>query len=72
MSAPIVVIANTAGGTSKTTTTHALAVASAEYGKNVLAIDTDPSASLTFLLGIENPRVTITELLQGTANPESA
>lgn len=64
MSAPIILISNLAGGSGKTTTTHSLAAASAEYGKNVLAIDTDPAATLTFRCGIENPRITISELIQ--------
>ena len=59
----IVTVANTSGGVGKTTTAHALAVASVEYGKKVLLIDADPSASLTFCCGIENPRVSSMEFL---------
>ena len=33
MSARVVVVANTAGGSAKTTVAHALAVATVEYGK---------------------------------------
>ena len=72
MTAPIVLIANTAGGTGKTTSAHAIAVASVEYGKSVLVVDADPSATLTFLAGIENPRTTVAELLQGSFTIESA
>jgi cellulose biosynthesis protein BcsQ len=72
VTAPIILIANTAGGTGKTTTAHALSVASAEYGKSVLAIDADPSATLTFLNGIENPRVSVAELLQDSSALQSA
>lgn len=61
-----VVVANIAGGVGKTTTAHALAVAAAEYGKKVLLIDADPSGTLTFCCGIENPRVTTLEFISGT------
>lgn len=61
----VVVIANTAGGVGKTTTSHAVAVAAVEYGKKVLVIDADPAATLTFCCGIENPRITTSEFLSG-------
>ena len=61
----VVVIANIAGGTYKSTTAHCLAVASVEYGKKVLLIDLDPRAELTFNLGHEKSRETILEILQG-------
>ena len=61
----VIAIANPAGGTGKTTLSHALAVAFAEFGKKTLLIDLDPSGSLTFRLGLENPRVTITEFISG-------
>lgn len=60
-----IVVANTAGGVGKTTSAHAIAVASAEYGKKVLLIDADPAGTLTFCCGIENPRVTTLEFLSG-------
>jgi cellulose biosynthesis protein BcsQ len=56
MSAPIVAVANFAGGVGKTTLAHALAVASAEYGKKALLIDLDSSGALTFKLGHERTR----------------
>jgi chromosome partitioning protein len=59
----VIAIANPAGGTGKTTLSHALAVAFAEFGKKALLVDLDPSGSLTFRLGLENPRITITEFL---------
>ena len=62
----ILVIANTAGGVGKSTTAHALAVAAVEYGKRTLLIDADPSSTLTFYCGIENPRITTEEFLTGT------
>jgi cellulose biosynthesis protein BcsQ len=61
----VIAIANPAGGTGKTTLSHSLAVAFAEFGKKTLLIDLDPSGSLTFRLGLENPRVTITEFISG-------
>ena len=68
----VVTVANTAGGTGKTTTAHAIAVASVEYGKKVLLIDADPGAGLTFSCGIENPRVSTLEYLVGEFSLESA
>jgi len=68
----IVTVANTSGGVGKTTTPHALAVASVEYGKKVLLIDADPSASLTFCCGIENPRVSSMEFLNKEFSLDSA
>ena len=68
----IVTVANTSGGVGKTTTAHALAVASVEYGKKVLLIDADPAASLTFCCGIENPRVSSMEYLNKDFSLDSA
>jgi cellulose biosynthesis protein BcsQ len=61
----VIVVANIAGGTYKSTTAHSLAVASVEYGKKVLLIDLDSRAELTFNLGYEKSRETILEILQG-------
>ena len=61
----IIAIANPAGGVGKTTLSHFLAVAFAEFGKKTLLIDLDPAAQLTFRLGYENPRITITEFISG-------
>ena len=61
-----IAIANPAGGVGKTTLAHAIAVAASEFGKKTLLIDLDPAGSLTFRLGFENPRLTITDYLTGT------
>lgn len=68
MTPRLILIANSAGGTGKTTTAHAIATAAAEYGKRVLLIDGDPSATLTFLCGIENPRLTSKEFFTGESD----
>ena len=62
----IIAIANPAGGVGKTTLAHAIAVAASEFGKKTLLIDLDPGSALTFLLGFENPRVTIADYLSGS------
>ena len=67
MSPKVVVVANTAGGSAKTTLTHALSVASVEYGKKTLLIDCDPKASLTFRVGREGTRLTLADFLSGTS-----
>ncbi len=68
----IISIANTTGGSGKSTTALAVAVAAAEYGRNVLLIDLDERANLTFQLAIENPRFTMLEVATGSASNEVA
>ena len=63
----IIAIASPAGGVGKTTLAHAISVAAAEFGKKTLLIDLDPAGALTFRLGFENPRLTITDYLTGTS-----
>ena len=67
MSPKVVAIANTAGGSAKTTLAHALSVATVEYGKKTLLIDCDPKASLTFRVGREGTRITLADFLSGTS-----
>jgi cellulose biosynthesis protein BcsQ len=67
MSPKVVAVANTAGGSAKTTLAHALAVATVEYGKKTLLIDCDPKASLTFRVGREGRRITLADFLSGTS-----
>ena len=61
-----IVIASFAGGVGKTTTAHSLATAMSEYGKRTLLVDADPNSVLTFLCGVENPRFTLREFLEGS------
>jgi cellulose biosynthesis protein BcsQ len=61
----VISIANTAGGTGKTTIAHGLATAFVEYGKKTLLIDLDPKADLTFRLGRENARITAIDFFNG-------
>ncbi len=70
MSTSVITIANTAGGSGKTTLAHALSVAFIEYGKKVLLIDLDPRAFLTFRVGRENSRRSISDFLQGAIKLE--
>lgn len=67
----VLAVANTAGGTGKTTTAHALAVACTEYGRRTLLVDADPRATLTYLLGKEQSRRSLTDVLRSDANLES-
>lgn len=67
MSPKVVVVANTAGGSAKTTVAHALSVAAVEYGKKTLLIDCDPKGSLTFRIGREETRLTLADFLTGTS-----
>ena len=68
----VIAMTNIAGGTFKTTSAHALAVASVEYGKKVLLIDLDERANLTFQLAIENPRFTMLEVATGAISADLA
>ncbi|WP_370327174.1 ParA family protein [Euzebya sp.] len=53
MSAVVYAVANQKGGVAKTTTTASLAAALRARGLNVLVIDLDPQACLTFSLGYD-------------------
>ncbi len=75
MSARIIAIANHKGGVGKTSSTFQLASYYAEQGRRVLAVDLDPQASLTKLLGL-NPKTVIPALadvlLDVEPNPSKA
>jgi cellulose biosynthesis protein BcsQ len=70
MSRSILCLANTAGGSGKSTLAHALSVAFTEYGKKTLLIDLDPRAHLSFRVGRENSRLSISDFLQSTVTVE--
>ena len=50
---PIIAFANQKGGVAKTTTVHSLADAFAERGRDVLMVDLDPQACLTYACGVD-------------------
>ena len=62
----IISIATQKGGTGKTTTASALAYASADDGKRCLAIDLDPQADLTYMLGADAGKLDAYDFLNGT------
>lgn len=68
----VLAIANSSGGTGKSTTAMCIAVAAAEYGRNVLLIDLDERAGLTFQFMIENPRFTMLELARDNTSLDLA
>ncbi|CAB4878989.1 unannotated protein [freshwater metagenome] len=62
----VIAVANTSGGSGKTTVAHAVAVACVEYGKKTLLVDLDPKGDLTFRLGREGTRTSAADFLSGT------
>lgn len=53
------------GGVGRTTSAVSMAVAFSEYGKRVLLVDLDPNGGASFSLGLENPRLSATEIFSG-------
>lgn len=62
----IITVAIIKGGTGKTTTAAALAQAAAADGEKVLAIDLDPQANLSGMIGADQNRPGSYQLLHGT------
>jgi chromosome partitioning protein len=64
-----IAIANEKGGVAKTTSTWSLGAALVEAGKQVLLVDLDPQANLSLAMGIENPPLSIANILLESAQP---
>ena len=60
------------GGVGKSTTSQALASTLGFKGKKVLLIDLDPQTNLTYSSGIDNPQLTITDVLGEECKPDEA
>ena len=62
----IIAISNHKGGVGKTTSTLNIGAALAKLKKNVLLIDFDPQSHLSDSVGIEDPELSVYDLLKGT------
>ena len=67
MAATIVSVINQKGGTGKTTTTINLGSALSKEGHNVLLIDLDPQANLSYSLGFTDVTQTLADVFTGQA-----
>jgi chromosome partitioning protein len=68
-----IAVANQKGGVAKTTTVASLGAALAEQGRDVLVVDLDPQACLTFSLGFDPDDIqpTVHDVLVGRCSVES-
>lgn len=67
----IIAVANQKGGVAKTTTVASLGTALVDLGQQVLLVDLDPQACLTFSLGIDPDELAVSahEVLLGETEP---
>lgn len=72
--ARVLAVANQKGGVAKTTTVHNLGVALAELGEEVLLVDLDPQACLTYSVGLdpESLPLSLHDVLVERNKPEEA
>jgi len=70
----VLAVANQKGGVAKTTTVASLGAAMAEVGKRVLLVDLDAQGCLTFSLGQDPDKLTVSvhEVLLGDVEPNAA
>ena len=68
----VITVANQKGGVAKTTTAAAIATGAAAAGLRVLAVDLDPQANLTFVLGGDMDATGAGELLRGECKATEA
>ena len=68
----VIAFANQKGGVAKSTSTLSIAAALAERGRNVLAVDMDPQAALTYSLGVDPDQLdeTVNDVLVRRLPPE--
>ena len=65
MGARVIAVANQKGGAGKTTTAAALATGAGHMGRKALAVDVDPQANLTFVMGGDEALPGAYELMRG-------
>ena len=68
----VITVSTQKGGVGKTTTAGALGAALHARGYRVLYVDLDAQANLTYSAGIDAPRITALEILEGTATAAEA